>query len=110
MKPKTVSSRPRRRKEEGGGGVSLSIMAAWGGALHQLCFIVSIIITTLKVVLTNPIVTMNVITRSVIGHGIMAGNYLATPCRDLLNSQSLMYAGDRKSLGSSRLASHRIQR
>jgi hypothetical protein len=42
---------------------------------------------------------------SVIGHGIVAGNYLAK-CRDSLNSLSLMYVGDGQLPGSSRLASH----
>jgi hypothetical protein len=33
------------------------------------------------------------VTRNVIGHGIVAGNYLAK-CHDSLNSLSLMYVGD----------------
>lgn len=44
---------------------------------------------------------------TVIGHGIVAGNYLAK-CHDSLNCLSLMYLGDRQSPRSSRLVSHRI--
>ncbi len=45
----------------------------------------------------------------VIGHTIMAGDYL-TKCCDLLISQSLMYVGDRQSLGILKAASNMIQK
>ena len=45
---------------------------------------------------------------SVIDHGILAGNYLAK-CHDSLISQSLMYVGDRQSLGIKMAAKHKIQ-
>jgi hypothetical protein len=62
---------------------------------------------------TNKNVTLRVfgektVKRFVIGHDILAGNYL-TKCHDLLISQLLMYVGDRQSLGIKMATSHKIQ-
>ena len=58
--------------------------------------------------LESRLIVASFVGASVKGHGILVGNYLAKCC-NLLISLSLMYVGDRQSLGIKMATSHKIQ-